>query len=300
MIAASRVGVGIGDPVIDAAPAQRLGEFARAVGGQDDDRRLAGAGSCRARGCVIWKSDRNSSRNASNSWSERSISSTSSTRRSGARSDLQQRPRDQETVVIDVDLVLAGLADREQLALVVPFVERVRGVDALVALQPDQIAAEQLARAPWRPPSCRRPARLRAAAACRAGWPGRWPSPGPHRRDSATLQGAAPPPPARSRRLGADLGMSCAQFAALRALQRAQDALRRDRQRVDAHADRVEDGVGDRRDRRVGASSRRRPWRRRGRRPPGRSSTTISISARSPGPGIRYSLKSAAPWSRSG
>ena len=61
----------------------------------------------------------------------------------GCLEHLQQRPRDQETVVIDVDLVLAGMADGEQLALVVPFVERMRGIDALVALQPHQIAAEQ-------------------------------------------------------------------------------------------------------------------------------------------------------------
>ena len=61
----------------------------------------------------------------------------------GILQNLQQRARDQETVVVNVDLALAGLADGEKLALVVPFVERMRGVDALVALQPDQLARQE-------------------------------------------------------------------------------------------------------------------------------------------------------------
>ena len=61
----------------------------------------------------------------------------------GLLQHLQQGPRDQEAVVIDVDLALAGLADGEKLALIVPLVERVGGVDALVALQPDEIAPSE-------------------------------------------------------------------------------------------------------------------------------------------------------------
>ena len=62
----------------------------------------------------------------------------------GILQNLQQRTRNQETIVVNVDLALAGLADGEKLALIVPFVERMSGVDALVALQPDEIARQQL------------------------------------------------------------------------------------------------------------------------------------------------------------
>ena len=43
MIRASRSGVGIVDPVIDAAAPQRLVQFARAVRGEDHDRALGRA-----------------------------------------------------------------------------------------------------------------------------------------------------------------------------------------------------------------------------------------------------------------
>src|SRR5690606_11236013 len=56
--------------------------------------------------------------------------------------DLKQGPCYEEAVVIDVDLAFARLPDRQQLALVVPLVESMRGVDALVALQPHQFAVE--------------------------------------------------------------------------------------------------------------------------------------------------------------
>jgi hypothetical protein len=61
-----KLGRRIVDPVIDAAPAQRLVQFAGAVGGQDT------TGGSLARmvprsGIETVKSDRNSSRNASNS-----------------------------------------------------------------------------------------------------------------------------------------------------------------------------------------------------------------------------------------
>ena len=61
---------------------------------------------------------------------------------SGARSDGEHRPLDQERLAVDVDALLAGLADRQHLARIVPLVERGGGVDALVALQADQAAAE--------------------------------------------------------------------------------------------------------------------------------------------------------------
>ena len=125
-------------------------------------------------GIVTANSDRISSRNASNSSSARSSSSTSSTAL-GARADRaaaaaappgtpgRTGPRRGSSASLGVHR-----AHRDQLARVVPLVQRLRGVDALVALQPDQLAAEQRRRAPSPPRSCRRRPRPRAAAACRA------------------------------------------------------------------------------------------------------------------------------------
>ena len=102
---------------------------------------------------VTWKSASTSSRNASNASSVRSSSSISST---GAPAGvglerLQQRPLDQEAlgehVVLEpLAVVLAfglGDADRDHLRGVVPLVDRGGDVEALVALQPDQPAAER-------------------------------------------------------------------------------------------------------------------------------------------------------------
>ncbi len=76
------------------------------------------------------KSDRNSSSSASNSWSERSISSMSSRLSVGVRSTCSSGRANQEAVVVDLDFAVAGLADRQQLALIIPLVECVLGVDA--------------------------------------------------------------------------------------------------------------------------------------------------------------------------
>jgi hypothetical protein len=61
---------------------------------------------------------------------------------------VQQRPLDQELGSVQFRDVLAHLAGLqgpgiEQLARVVPLVERLRGVDAFVALEPDQLRVEQ-------------------------------------------------------------------------------------------------------------------------------------------------------------
>ena len=105
-------------------------------------------------GTVIWYSESTSSRYASNSSSARSISSMSST--GGGVADvvdgLQQRSLEQEALVVQLLLERAGgEAERlagglggaqvQQLAAVVPVVHGLRDVDALVALQADQLAA---------------------------------------------------------------------------------------------------------------------------------------------------------------
>ena len=105
-------------------------------------------------GMVTWKSASTSSRNASNASSVRSSSSISST---GAPAGvglqrLQQRPLDQEAArrtrrarCRSRSMLAFGLGepDRDHLRGVVPLVDRGRDVEALVALQADQPAAER-------------------------------------------------------------------------------------------------------------------------------------------------------------
>ena len=100
-------------------------------------------------GMLIWKSDRTSSRNASNSSSARSISSMSSTARSpcltassSGRSSRNFGPNSWSTDCSSVGLGLRQRPDLQHLPGVVPLVQRLAGADALVALQPDELAAE--------------------------------------------------------------------------------------------------------------------------------------------------------------
>ena len=93
---------------------------------------------------MTWYSDRISSSNASVSTSTRSTSSISSTTGILGGDRLEQRPGQQELVAEDVVVDLAprvavavGL-DAQQLLLVVPLVQRLGLVEALVALQADE------------------------------------------------------------------------------------------------------------------------------------------------------------------
>ena len=100
-------------------------------------------------GMLTWKSDRSSSRKASNSSSARSTSSISSTGGIDAADGGEQRALEQIALGEDVLLDLVGVLalarlDGEQLALIVPFVERGVLVEALVALQADQFGAVHL------------------------------------------------------------------------------------------------------------------------------------------------------------
>ena len=63
----------------------------------------------------------------------------------GSAQGREHRPLDQELVAVDVDRLVAGLADRQHLARIVPLVERRRGVDAFVALQADEPPGEHAA-----------------------------------------------------------------------------------------------------------------------------------------------------------
>ncbi len=93
-------------------------------------------------GIETWKSDSSSSRNASNSSSARSISSISSTgafgRRIAASKGRSSRYFSENTWSSMLSAAAMRL-DRQQLPLVIPLVERGGLIEALVALQPDQL-----------------------------------------------------------------------------------------------------------------------------------------------------------------
>ena len=89
---------------------------------------------------------------------------------------LEQRPGEQERLGEDVGLdrlpvalVLAVGLDAQQLLLVVPLVDGLRLVEALVALQADEARRRWSRRRPWRARSCRRRPGPRRAPASRAG-----------------------------------------------------------------------------------------------------------------------------------
>ena len=98
-------------------------------------------------GMVTWKSASTSSISASASTSTRSTSSMSSTTGSSARmaasSGLRQQERLREDVLLELGPALAPLVslDAQQLLAIVPLVQRLGLVEALVALQADEPGA---------------------------------------------------------------------------------------------------------------------------------------------------------------
>ena len=111
----------------------------------------------------------------------------------------QQRPADEVVggeQVVGGDGAVGGLggADRQQLAGVVPLVQRLGRGDALVALQPHERGVEGAGRAPWPPPSCRRPPRPPAAAAGAVRRRRTGPSPARGRRGSRPRRAAGATP----------------------------------------------------------------------------------------------------------
>ena len=145
-------------------------------------------------GTEIWNSASVSSSTASSASSARSTSSISSTTGSSERIASSSGRGGEEALgeehavlradPVDGRLEVGGVGDDladllaqdlgvEQLLAVVPLVERLGLVLALVALQPQQPAAGDPRRAPWPARSCRRRPGPRRAAACPAGSPGR-------------------------------------------------------------------------------------------------------------------------------
>ena len=169
--------VGIVDPVVEAAPLDRVVDLARAVRRDDDDRRLR-----RADRAELGNRDLEVGQHFEQIRLERLVGAVELVdqqhRRDAVvgRERLQQRPLEQEARREDVvrELVAIDAAGRlgepdlDHLPRVVPLVDRRRDVEAFVALQADELACRAPARAPWRSRSCRRPPRLRGTAAAAA------------------------------------------------------------------------------------------------------------------------------------
>ena len=148
---------------------------------------------------------------ASNSWSVLSISSIRSTTGSSAemavssgRASRNSSPKMSSLTSLPAGVGGLGL-DPQQLLAVVPLVQRLGLVEALVALEPDQRAAGGARRAPWPARSCPRPRGPPPARACPGGRPGR-------RRARRARRPGSRPQPGRSR--------ACVDGAELRAHRR--------------------------------------------------------------------------------
>ena len=190
--------VGVVDVQEEAAALQRLGELAGVVR-REDARSGAGVPTMvPSSGIDTWKSESTSSRSASVSISTRSTSSISSTTGSSARiasssgrvSRNGSEKMSASTTSHDGLVLTVGL-DPQQLLLVVPLVERLGLVEALVALEPDQAGAGAPRRWPWPARSCRRRPGPRPAPASRAGRRGTRPRRCWRRRGSRRRAGAS-------------------------------------------------------------------------------------------------------------
>ena len=146
------LGVRIVDPVIEAASLDRVVDLARAIGGDDDDRRLGALDRAefRNRDLILGQ-------HFEQICLEGLVGAVEFVDQEHRRDAviglerLQQRTADQEALGKDVgrERVLVDLAlrlgepDLDHLARIVPLVDRRCGIEALVALQPHQRAAER-------------------------------------------------------------------------------------------------------------------------------------------------------------
>ncbi len=131
------------NPVIDTAAAQRLVQFAGAVGGQDDHRPLIGTNSA-----SFGDGNLKVGKKLEQEGLELMIRTVDLVdeqhRLLWPPQTSKHRPFDQKFVAVNVNraVALALLAERQHLPWKIPLVERRRGVDALVALQAKERAAQ--------------------------------------------------------------------------------------------------------------------------------------------------------------
>ena len=180
-ISTSRSTVGVVEPEVEAAALQGLGQLARVVGGEDDD----GMGA-RLDHAQLGDRDLEVGEDLEQHRLELLVGLVDLVDqqhdRARARRSPQQRPGEQELLAEDVAArripaglgLLLGLGlDPQQLLAVVPLVERLGLVEALVALEADQLAAGGARDAPSRARSCRPRPGPRPARACPAAARGR-------------------------------------------------------------------------------------------------------------------------------
>ena len=162
------------EPQVQAAPLERLGQLARVVGGEQHDRVRA-----RLDPSQLGDRDLEVAQQLEQHRLELLVGLVDLVDQEHDRvlggDRLHQRAGEQELLAEDVVLhgvparaVGLGL-DPQQLLAVVPLVQRLRLVQALVALQAHEPCGPGSATAPWPARSCRRPPALRPAPACPAG-----------------------------------------------------------------------------------------------------------------------------------
>ena len=148
---------GVVDPVVEAAALEGVVQLAGAVGGEHDERRCRGAHGAELRDRHLPRREHLEQERLELVVGPVDLVDEEHAR--GRAEGLEDRPRQQEALVEQLRLELAGVAslgaagrlgegfDRAQvqdLAREVPVVERLGGVDALVALEPDQPESERL------------------------------------------------------------------------------------------------------------------------------------------------------------
>jgi hypothetical protein len=136
------------DPVVQAAALERVVQVAGPVGGEHDDRRVRRPDRAKLRNghrCVGQQLEQEGFELLVGAVDL--VDEQHDRKRAGVLDRLEQRPL-HEVVAVEQpalgEVVAAGLGhpDRQELAGVVPLVQRLGRVDALIALQPDQRGAE--------------------------------------------------------------------------------------------------------------------------------------------------------------
>ena len=142
------VQVGMVDPVIEAAPLQRVVELAGAVRRDDHGRRRQGADPA-----DLGDRHRELRKDLQEEGLELVVGSVELIDEQhgliagadrGEERALHQEVRSEQILDVSLGVGRVHRADRDQLPRVVPFVERLRGIDPLVTLQADQPPAQQL------------------------------------------------------------------------------------------------------------------------------------------------------------
>jgi hypothetical protein len=139
------VGARIVDPVIQAAPLERVVDVARAVRGQHDDRFVRGAQRAQ-----LGDRDLELGQQLEQEALELLVGAVDLVDQQHGRRGVgevdraEQRAAEQHVLAIQRREVVAPGLKREQLARIVPLVGGLGEVEALVALQPDELDAERV------------------------------------------------------------------------------------------------------------------------------------------------------------